>query len=389
MQKIDDILFIDDNSSLVEFCELINNEKALALDTEFIREKSYYPKVCLIQIAAGNHIACIDPLKLENLEPLLDLLYDNSKTKILHAARQDLEIFYQLRNALPQPVFDTQIAATLLGFNDQVGYANLIQKLLGIQLDKDQARTDWAQRPLNKKQIIYAANDVRYLLQAYPIIIDKLSSQDRIDWLNSDFAELVDNKLYEIEPDTVWRRVSGNTRLKPRQLVILQALAAWREHTAIKHDRPRRWILADDILISLAQQTPQNLLQLEKIRGIKSNTVDKFGDTIVQTILDAKTIPEEQWPRLPNRQRSSPQQEALLDLCMAYLKQLALENNLSPGILCNRKDMEKLVTGDHDIAIMQGWRKQLIGLPVLKLLQGHYQLQIKDNKIVTSSTEKD
>ena len=153
MQKIDDIYFIDDNNSLIEFCELINNENVLALDTEFIREKSYYPKVCLIQIAAAEHIACIDPLKIASLEPLLDLLYDPDKTKVLHAARQDLEIFHQLRGKLPKPIFDTQVAATLMGFSDQVGYANLIHKLLGVELDKDQARTDWAQRPLNNKQI--------------------------------------------------------------------------------------------------------------------------------------------------------------------------------------------------------------------------------------------
>ena len=157
--------------------------------------------------------------------------------------------------------------------------------------------------------------------------MDKLSTQNRTDWLAPDFAELVDTKLYKVDPENIWRRVSGHTRLKPRQLVILQALAAWRENTAIKHDRPRRWILGDDILTTLAQQGPQSLLQLEKTRGIKSSTVDKFGDAIIQTIINAKQIPEEQWPRLPAWKRSTPQQDAMVDLCMAYLKQLALENN--------------------------------------------------------------
>lgn len=384
MHKIDDIFFIDDSSSLDEFCELIGNESVLALDTEFIREKTYYPKLCLLQIAAGEHIACIDPLKLDSLEPLLEMLYDSSKVKVLHAARQDLEIFYQLRGALPQPVFDTQIAATLMGFSDQVGYANLVQKLLGVQLDKDQARTDWAQRPLNDKQIQYAANDVRYLLQAYPMIVEQLASQNRIEWLATDFDSLVDNSLYQVDPESAWRRVSGHTRLKPRQLAILQAVSAWREETAIKHDRPRRWILADDVLVSLAQHTPRNLLQLEKIRGIKSSSVEKFGDAIIKTITSAQQIPEEQWPRLPSWQRSTPQQDALVDLCMAYLKQLALKNNISPGILCNRKDMEKLVVGDDTASIMQGWRKQLVGEPLKELLEGRYALSVKDNKLVAS-----
>lgn len=383
MKKTEDIFFIDDNNSLVEFCELISNETVLALDTEFIREKSYYPKLCLIQVAAGNYLACIDPLVIENLEPLLDLLYDASKTKVLHAARQDLEIFYLLRKELPRPVFDTQIAATLLGFNDQIGYANLVQKMLNIQLDKDQARTDWAQRPLSDKQIHYAANDVRFLIKIYPLIVQQLSAKNRMEWLSSDFDALTDSALYETDSANAWRRVSGHTRLKPRQLSILQALTCWRESTAIKHDRPRRWILPDDVLINLAQQTPQNLEQLEKIRGIKSSTVDKFGDAIIKTIIEAKQVPEDQWPRLPSWKRSTPQQDALVDLCMAYLKQLALENNLSPGILCNRKEMEKLVTGDHDIGILQGWRYQLVGQSLLSLLEGRYTLAIKSNKIIT------
>lgn len=387
MQTIDDILYIDDEKSLATFCETIRHENVLALDTEFIREKSYYPQLCLLQIAAGDHIACIDPLTIASLDPLLEIIYDINKVKLFHAARQDLEIFFQLRGSIPKPVFDTQVAATLLGFNDQCGYAVLINKILGIPLEKDQARTDWSQRPLNDKQIQYAANDVRYLLQVYPLIIDKLSSQNRIEWLSDDFEKLTDKSLYHIDPDSTWRRVSGHNKLKPRQLAVLQKLAAWREQTAIDRDRPRRWILADDILISLAQQLPANLLQLEKIRGIKSNTVDKFGDAIIKIIVDARNIPEDQWPRLPKWQRTTPQQDALVDICIAYMKQLAFENEISPGILCNRKDMEKLVMGESELLILQGWRKQLIGQPVLDLLQGKQTLRVKDNKIIIQPPE--
>lgn len=387
MHIIDDILFINDEDSLAVFCENIRDEKVLALDTEFIREKTYYPQLCLIQVAAGNHIACIDPLSLNSLEPLLKLVYDTSKVKLFHAARQDLEIFYQLKNSIPRPIFDTQIAATLLGFNDQCGYAALIDKMLNVQLDKDQARTDWSQRPLNDKQVQYAANDVRYLQQVYPLIIDKLSSQNRSEWLKDDFDSLSDDSLYAIDPESTWRRVSGHNKLKPRQLAVLQKLAAWREQTAIKRDRPRRWILADDILISMAQHTPGNLLQLEKIRGIKSSTIEKFGDAIVQVILQAKDTPEEQWPSLPKWQRTTPQLDAVTDLCMAYMKQLAVENEISPGILCNRKDMEKMVMGDTDLPVLQGWRKKLIGQPVLELLHGNHGLCIKDNSIVIQSFE--
>jgi len=387
MQTIDDILFINDEKSLATFCDEIRDENVLALDTEFIREKSYYPQLCLLQIAAGNQLACIDPLAIASLDPLLELIYDTSKVKLFHAARQDLEIFFQLKNSIPTPVFDTQIAATLLGFNDQCGYAALIGKMLDVQLDKDQARTDWSQRPLDNKQIQYAANDVRYLLQVYPLIIDKLSSQNRTEWLNDDFESLTDDSLYRIDPESTWRRVTGHNKLKPRQLAILQKLAAWREQTAIKRDRPRRWIIADDILIGLAQQLPANLLQLEKIRGIKSSTVDKFGDAIIKVIIDSKDIPEDQWPHLAKWQRTTPQQDALVDVCIAYMKQLAFENEISPGILCNRKDMEKLIMGESELPILQGWRKQLIGQPVLNLLQGKHTLRIQDNKIIIQPLE--
>jgi len=387
MKNIDDILYIDDEASLASFCETIRHENVLALDTEFIREKTYYPQLCLLQVAAGEHIACIDPLALPSLKPLLDLIYDTTKIKLFHAARQDLEIFFQLRNNIPTPVFDTQIAATLLGFSDQCGYAALISKMLNIQVDKDQTRTDWSQRPLNDKQIHYAANDVRYLLQVYPLIMDKLSSQNRTEWLVDDFTALTNEALYSIDPESSWRRVSGHNKLKPRQLVILQKLAAWRENTAIKRDRPRRWILADDILMSLAQQLPSNLAQLEKIRGIKSGTIDNSGDAIIKIIAEGKNIPEEQWPHLVKRQRSTPQQDALVDVCLAYMKQLAFENDISPGILCNRKEMEQLIMGESNLNILQGWRKKLIGQPILNLLQGKHSLRIEDNKIIIQESK--
>ncbi|MGD8526876.1 MAG: ribonuclease D, partial [Thioalkalispiraceae bacterium] len=371
----------NDQDSLMQFCETIADESLLALDTEFIREKTYYPQLCLIQVAAGSRIACVDPLAVSSLEPLLELIYDPGKTKLFHAARQDLEIFYQLRGSVPRPVFDTQVAATLLGYSDQSGYATLVSKMLGVELDKDQARTDWSQRPLNEKQIQYAANDVRYLIQLYPLIIDKLSSQHRIAWLDDDFESLVEDKLYQVDPESSWRRVSGHNKLKPRQLARLQQLAAWREQTAMRRDRPRRWILGDDVLINLAQQHPANLSQLEKIRGIKSSSIDKFGDAIIKVIMAAEQIPEEQWPRLPKWQRTTPQQDALVDVCMACMKQLAFENEISPGIVCNRKEMEKLVMGDYDLPLLNGWRRQLIGEAVLELLQGRKTLSIEDNRI--------
>jgi ribonuclease D len=237
MKTLPAVRYIDTSAALTVVCAQLRGNPWLILDTEFLREKTYYPKLCLLQVATPDLIACIDPLALEDLTPLLDVIYDEGIMKVLHAARQDMEIFFHLRNALPAPVFDTQIAALLLGYPDQIGYGNLVKETLGIELDKLHSRTDWSRRPLSDEQIRYAAEDVFYLAQVYRHLVEKLTGLGRLDWLSEDFARLTQVELYSNDPEQAWLKVRGSNRLRGPSLAVLQALAQWRETVA--RDRTR------------------------------------------------------------------------------------------------------------------------------------------------------
>ncbi len=259
METTPDIRYIDTSAALRELCGQLRGNPWLTLDTEFLREKTYYPRLCLLQVATPELVACIDPLALEDLSPLLDVIYDDSITKVMHAARQDMEIFFHLRHTLPSPVFDTQIAALLLGYPDQIGYGNLVKETLGIELEKLHTRTDWSRRPLSDEQIRYAADDVFHLAQVYRHLVGKLTELGRLDWLSDDFARLTQVDLYRNDPAQAWLKVRGGNRLRGAGLAVLQALAQWRETLARDQDRPRGWLLRDDELVEIARHLPGTL----------------------------------------------------------------------------------------------------------------------------------
>ena len=240
------ILYIDTADALDSFCGMLRAADWIVLDTEFLREKTYYPKLCLLQVATPDSVACIDPLALDELTPLLEILFDEGITKVMHSGRQDMEIFYHLAGKLPSPVFDTQIAALMLGYPEQVGYASLVKGELGIELDKLHTRADWTQRPLSDDQIQYAADDVIYLVEIYQRLSEKLATLGRRDWLLEDFQRLTDADLYDNPPADAWQKVKGGNRLRGDSLSIMQALAGWREQVAQQKNRPKGWILRDD-----------------------------------------------------------------------------------------------------------------------------------------------
>ena len=373
---------ITSNEQLVGLCQRLSTAKTLALDTEFIREKTYYPKLCLIQIATPDIIACIDPLTIDDMQPLWDLLLNPSCIKVFHAARQDLEIFYQLLGEIPQPLFDTQLVATVLGYGEQMGYGNLINKVLGIELKKGQARTDWLQRPLSPEQLEYAADDVRYLIQAYPPLVDKLEELKRSDWLADDFAELAKASLYEVVPDQIWQRVSGSTRLKGQQLAVLQQLAAWREQQAIQRDKPRKWILADDMLVGLAQHPPKDMAQLQRLRGLSENLIKHHGDELLRIIKQGQATPKDQWPTVKFKSRLSIEQDALVDSIMALVRLRAVQNQITSTLLATRKDIDKIVQGERQVPLLSGWRAALAGNDVLAYLDGKLALKVENQQLI-------
>ena len=230
--------YIDQPDTLDQFCKSIAGASWIALDTEFIREKSYYPQLCLVQVGVPGQAACIDPLRIDNLAPLYDLLYDRSIVKVLHACSQDLEIFVHLKGKVPGPIFDTQLAAPLLGLPEQVGYANFVKDRLGMSLDKTQTRTDWSHRPLSEKQLKYAGDDVRYLADIYPAFSSQLEDLGRLDWLQAEFSPYEQLERYRLDPAQAWKRIRGVEKLRPAALSIVQLLASWRR--AI--DKSRGWI---------------------------------------------------------------------------------------------------------------------------------------------------
>ncbi|MFV1984983.1 MAG: ribonuclease D [Thiohalomonadales bacterium] len=375
-----DEIYITTEKQLQKFCQQIKGASYLAIDTEFMREKTYYPQLCLIQIASTDHIVCIDPLAIKDLKPLWDILFDENIIKIFHAARQDLELFYNITTRIPKPIFDTQIAATLLGLGDQIGYATLVKAILSIDIDKSQTRTDWSQRPLDDEQIKYAANDVRYLVQCYSLIITQLTTQNRLDWLKNDFEQLSDINLYNIDLQNTWLKVSGKQKIKGNSLGVLQTLTAWREQMAQEKNLPKKWVMKDDILIGLAMKRPKNKAQLAKIRGLNTETISRYGDKILSLINDTEHLSPDR-PNIPGK--LSQDQDALVDSLMSVMRLRAFEENISPAMIANRKDLEQLLLeqDNSELAITQGWRKEVAGDSILAFLKGNLKLTAINGKL--------
>lgn len=376
-------LFVDSQEKLSNLCALIEASDVIAIDTEFLREKTYYAQLCLIQIATDEVIACVDPLNIPNLDPFLDLLYQPNRVKVLHSARQDLEIFFDLKGDLPKPIFDTQVAATLLGYGDQLGYANLVKAMLSKPIDKEHSRTDWSKRPLDDAQVHYAMNDVRYLIPIFRQQKKRLSEKGREQWLKADFDTLTDKALYSPEPEQLWKRVKGTRILKRGQLTVLQQLSMWREQRAKEWNRPRKWVLPDDVLVDIARRCPASMQALEKIRGW-SNYIKKSANEILKLIEKAKSLPESQWPVADRAKPLTVQQEALVDLLMSVIRMRALENDVTPAVLLTRKELENLVLGERNLAVLSGWRQELIGKELLECIAGKKLISVKEQRIVIS-----
>lgn len=353
-------LYIVDQTALSDFCQQIHTVPWIALDTEFIREQTYYPQLCLIQIAVPDQIACIDPLALPSLEPLLDRLYDPSIIKVLHAGHQDLEIFFHLHGSAPSPIFDTQLAALVLGYGSQIGYANLVQQLLGVNLAKAHTRADWRQRPLPPTWLDYAADDVRYLGEIYTHQRAALEARGWLDALAEDFQALTHSTRYQSQPQEEWRRIREQNRLRGPGRAVLRALAAWREEQARQHDRPRRWILDDGVLVELARRLPETQDALNRIHGLPSNTCRRYGATLLDLIAAARQEPPECWP-VPARRPTFSQQGALeAEKLLEWIGQKASDYGIDPHDIADQRDIEHLLTG-QDSRLLHGWRAALVG----------------------------
>ncbi len=377
------INYIDTPEQLAELCVEIAKQPWLALDTEFLREKTYYPKFCLLQIATPDWAVCVDPIALPNLDDLFTAIYNPAIIKVFHSCRQDLEIFYQITGKLPAPIFDTQVAAPLLGYQDNPGYAMLVSSLLNINLSKAHTRADWSKRPLSPAELEYAADDVIYLCQIYKLMVQKLTELGRIDWLTNDFNELSNPEHYHVNPEKAWLKIKGKNKLTGKQLSIIQTLSNWREHTAQQENRPKSWLLRDELLFDLAKLQPESLGELAKIRAINERTVSRHGKEICRLITEAKDRPPLPLNENGRPAKKSQQQEAILDILTALVRIRAEENALNPNILATRKDLEVLLfnEGDEDCPLLHGWRYSMAGQELVGLLKGELMLGIEADQL--------
>ena len=377
------IEYIKNFGQLDDLCQRIENAPWIAVDTEFLREKTYYPKFCLLQLATPDWVACVDPIVLPNLNKLFDAIYNPAVIKVFHSCRQDLEIFYQLTGKLPTPIFDTQIAAPLLGFQDNTGYAMLVSTFLNINLNKAHTRADWSHRPLSEDEIKYAADDVIHLCAIYQHMTKQLTELGRMDWLIDDFAALENPEQYKTEPQNAWLKVKGKSKLTGKQLSIVQAVSQWREITAQKENRPKNWLLRDEVLFDFAKLQPETTEALSKIRGIGERAVNYYGKELCALIKKAKNTPPIPIPEYTKSiSGKDQQQEAIIDILFSLVRIRAEENRLNPSILGTRNDLEALLNGNtEDCLLLRGWRFSMVGKELQQLLRGEVHLKIKDGNL--------
>lgn len=376
-------MFVDDTEQLRSLIERVRTAPAVGMDTEFMRERTYFARLCLIQLATDDVAAIIDPLSVSDLTPLCELLADRSVVKVVHAGSQDLEIFYRICGAGVAPVFDTQVAATLAGFPQQVGYGALVHEILGVKLDKGDSYTDWARRPLTATQIEYALNDVRYLPEVYRRLRERIESKDRMEWLEADFSRLEDPETYNIVPEDQWRRVKRVSSLNRRQLAIAREVAAWREREAMRRDVPKRWVVGDESIIEIARRAPATPEELAAIRGVS----EKVGKAAVRGVLEAVAIgvstPEEELPALPKRRRPVGDVDSAVDLMVALLRQRSRQNGVAMPLIASREDLERLASGERSgHPLLEGWRAAMVGKELLELLDGQIRLKLADGELM-------
>lgn len=362
-----DICLVDTVTKLEDCCAELTQQTWMAIDTEFMREKTYYPQPCLIQIAGTKHIYCIDVLALNETTALKKLLESRTIIKVFHAARQDLEVLHLLWGMPPAPVFDTQIAAALLGYDDQLGYAALVEALTGTVLEKGHQRTDWSRRPFADDQLKYAADDVRYLSDIYPVLHERLDEQERLNWMLEDCARLTDISLYTVQPELAYLRIKQGRALTPSQQHVLRSLASWRERVAQKKDRPRNWITRDGLLIYLAQTQPRNVGQLQQARGLSNTMMETEGEAILEAIW--RTTPNNDTPLFDLAEPLTSAQTKLRDKMIARLKLKAEELGIRPTVLAPRREVDALARGSDNSSLLGGWRRQAIGEELLTLCQ--------------------
>jgi len=372
--------FIDQTDTLHAFCQSIQSSPWLAIDTEFVRTDTYFPILSLIQIQNASGIAAIiDPIAIDDLSSLWAVLQDPNIVKVFHSARQDLEVLYQVSGQLPVNIFDTQIACVFLGHGDLAGLARVVAAELNITLEKSQTRTDWQQRPLSAEQLAYAIDDVRTLAPLYEKCLSRLTPE-QLDALQQDFAALLEVRLYELAPQNAGEKIKTAKKLPRKNRAIAFQLAEWRERHAIEHNRPKRWILSDDVLVAIAKRPPANVEALYKVPHIKVSSIKTYGETWISLIDEVFSTPE-LWPILPPPDTPPSLQETVfLEIGFAWANQVALDYHINPHNVIQKADLLALIRQSDRVLI--GWRHLLIETPLRAFFRGEMPLCCDNNRLI-------
>jgi ribonuclease D len=374
---------ITDTARLADFCARLAQEEIVAVDTEFIREKTYYPQVCLIQLAGESEARAVDALAPGiDLSPVYDLMRNPKIMKVFHAARQDIEIFMMNMDAVPAPMFDTQVAAMVAGFGEQAGYETLVQALARASIDKSARFTDWALRPLTEKQIAYALSDVTHLRTVYNKLKERLDRSGRHHWVESEMQTLTDPATYRADPREAWRRLRVRSP-KPRFLAVLRELAAWRELAAQQRDIPRQRMLRDEALIEIAAHVPKTADELARTRGLSDGLArGRIGAEILAAVAKGIDVPDAEAPRLADRADMARSNGAVAELLRVLLKMRAEEHNVAARLIAGGEDLDRLAAEDDpDVPALKGWRREIFGEDAIALKQGRLALVVKGRKL--------
>ena len=377
--------YIKETNHLNELCSKLNKSEFLSIDTEFIREKTYWPKLCLIQVFNGEEKIIIDPLAKDiDLKSFFEILNNKEIVKIFHSGRQDIEIFYNLTKKIPQNIYDTQIAAMVCGFGDSIGYENLVSQLLGKKIDKTSRLTNWSNRPLSNKQINYAISDVTHLFEIYPIIRDKIISNKRENWLKEEIKILISKKTYELNPNDSWKRLKYRN-LNKNSIGVLIELSKWREIKAQKKDVPRGNVIRDDAIYELCSAQPKNIEDLNNLRSFnrKGGLRKEFAEEILSAIEKGKSIKKEKLPKIKPPKRLPMGISSKVSILKILLDNISEEYGVAQKLIANKNDLQELVLNDKaDIKTLKGWRYKVFGKKAIDFKNGKISIKMKNDKVI-------
>ncbi|MEE1421568.1 MAG: ribonuclease D [Eggerthellaceae bacterium] len=375
-------MLIDTDQQFVAFLERCKKSPYIAIDTEFLREKTYYPKLCLLQMGIENEIAIVDPFKIRNLAALADVLVDPSIVKIFHACSQDVEILYHETGVVPSPIFDTQIAAAVLGKTQQASYSSLVSQYCDVNLPKKDSFTDWSQRPLSDSQIHYAADDVKYLPQIYYEMLAQLKKKNRLSWLEETFADLSKKEKYEIDPRVRYKKLKRVNQLNARQQAAAREFAAWRELQAQRLNIPRKWVVSDEQIVEACRREARTLDELYMVRGMKESLKTSDARKVLAALIVGLDCPQSELPDVRPKSKNENNVDVILDVMNALVRMRAREHEIAPQTLAPQAELLKLARGHYDDSeLMQGWRYTLVGKDLRTLLEGGFALQIHDGNL--------